>query len=311
MTLAPKARPSARKAAPPHLPLDLPHQHTLTESQLDRLIREHRGTMDDVLMTPALAEYILQHYNGGNRRMRAHHADNFVKALQKGRWMNTGESVIFAAGGPLNSGQHRLAGIARSGVSAVMDLRFGIPRAAFPLTDTGAKRLAADVLSIEGSVSSFSCAAAIKLLLAYEVGLPGAYHATMRTGNDEILAGYRRWPGIEHATNVTQRHMNRKGFNNASVNAFTFLALLDHPEEEVTAFLDIVESGLAKSKDDAPRLLRERILSDGSTRGDRATVIERLALFIKAWQAWKAGERMKRLAWRTDEAFPQMTGKLP
>ena len=303
----------AKVVAPAALPFLHQAQNTLTESQLDDLIKTHRGTLDDVLMTPVLAAYILKHYNTGNRRLRANHANSFSRALTDGRWLNTGEAVIFAREGLLNSGQHRLEGIVRSQIPAVMDLRFGIPREAFAITDTGAKRQAADVLSIEGSINSSGTAAAIKLLLAYEDGLPVSYNSRAKTGNDEVLVAYRRWPGMERAVGMAKTKLHRKGFVNASSGAFTFMALLETDEETVTAFLDLVESGLTRARDDAPRLLRERILADGSTRGDRATVIERLALFIKAWQFWREGTRPKpqALRWLSTEAFPKMNVTLP
>lgn len=284
---------------------------TISQQELDRLIKEHNGTMNNVLMTPAMASYILKNYNNGNRRLRVGHANFFAQTLSRGGWENTGEAVIFAKEGVLNNGQHRLEGIVRSGISALMDIRFGIPREAFSVTDTGAKRLAGDVLSISGSTSPFASAAAVKLLLAYEAGLPTSYVGSMKIGNDQILAGFRRWPEIEQAVNMNHQWLKRKGFITAASNAFTLMALKQTDDETVSQFLELVESGLTKSKNDSPRLLREKILDDiTSSRGNRSHVVERFALFIKAWNFWREGERPARLIWRSDEVFPKMKVKL-
>lgn len=280
---------------------------SIPREELDRLIREHHGTKDDVLMTPVMAAYILNTYNTGNRKLRNRHANNFAKTIKRGGWENTGEPIIFAKEGILNSGQHRLEGVVRSRTPAVMDVRFGIPRRAFANTDTGAKRLAGDVLSIVGSTSPYAAAAAVKLLLAYEAGLPGGYAQTM--DNDEILLGFERWPDIEDAVDVTHKMIARRGFLNASSNAFTFLALRQTDAKITKEFLGLVESGLTKARNDAPRLLRERLLIDEKlARGSRPAVIERLALFIKAWNYWRLNERPKKLTWMPNETFPVMKG---
>ena len=279
---------------------------TISKEALDRLVREHKGTVSDVLITPTMASYILKHYNTDNRRLRINHANAFSATLKRGAFENTGEPIIFAKEGMLNNGQHRLEGIVRSKVAAKIDMRFGIPRTAFAVTDTGARRLAGDVLSTFGSASPFASAASIKLLLAYEQGLPTAYYS--RFGNDEILEGFRRWEDMELAVALTSKALkHRAGFINASSNVFAFLAMRQTNEEAVKEFLSLVESGLTKAAHDAPRLLRERLLTETRLQtGTRAVTLERLALFIKAWNFWRAGERPKKLTWLSSETFPNI-----
>lgn len=293
-----------------------PTKHTIDadwsipREELDRLVREYRGTLTDVVITPTMAVYILDNYNTGNRHMRSRHANAFAATIQRGSWLNTGEPLIFAAEGVLNNGQHRLEAIVRANTATAMDIRFGIPREAFANTDTGAKRLAGDVLSIMGSTSPFAAAAAIKLLLAYETGkLPEAY--AVRIDNDQVMRGFERWPDIEATVDLTHRILARRGFTNASSNAFAFLALRQVERQTVEQFLSLVESGLAVAKNDAPRLLRERLLSDEKLRSaSRAAIIERFALFIKAWIFWCNSERPKALRWSPSEGFPVMQGVL-
>lgn len=274
-------------------------------AEFSQLLLTFSGSVNDMTITPELAKYILDNHNTGNRKLKVRHAENFAREIQRGQFENTGEPLIFSKEGVLNSGQHRLEGIVRANISTKMDIRFGIPRRLFSKTDTGAKRLGADVLSIVGSTSPYASAAALKLLISYERGLPGAYGE--KVGNDEILKAYERWPDIEEAVDITHRKMTKRGFLNASSNAFVFLALRQTDNEAVEEFLEIVDTGLTPSgKKDAPWLLRERLLKVTSTRGTRADIVERFALFIKAWNYWRKGERTARLVWRADEAFPVM-----
>lgn len=280
---------------------------TISQEELDRLVSEHHGTIDDITVTPVMAEYILKTYNSGNRILRTAHANSFARALVKGRWQNTGEAIIFAAEGILNNGQHRLEGVMRSGIAAKMDLRFGIPRKAFAVTDTGAKRGPGDVLSISGAVNHFATAAALRLLLAYEEGLPAAYRTKL--GNDEVLDGYRRWPDITKAIQVAHTNLVRPGLVNASSATFTFLAIRQSDIPTTEKFLVVVESGVTQTKNDPARMLRERLLfSQGVRRGGRDVIIERLALFIKAWSLWRAGKTTEHLRWSSKENFPVMKG---
>ena len=289
-----------------------PKQSSETSSKLlitrfKKLLSDYNGTVTDFEITPELAKYILRNHNSGNRKLRERHANNFANDLKRGHFENTGEPLIFSKEGILNSGQHRLEGVARAGIATQMDIRFGIARRLFAKTDTGAKRLSGDVLSIAGSTSPYATAAAIKLLLGYERGLPGAY--SERYGNDEILEAFNRWPDIEEAVDICHRKIARKGFLNASSNAFTFLAVRASDTEAVEEFLEIVNTGLTpRGHKDAPWLLRERLINVNTTRGTRHDIIERFALFIKAWEYWRKGERPNRLVWRSDEQFPQMLG---
>lgn len=280
---------------------------TIPQAELDRLVDEHNGTLTDIMITPVMAEYMLRTFNSGNRILRNAHANSFARVLIKGRWQNTGEAIIFAAEGILNNGQHRLEGIMRSGIAAKMDLRFGIPRRAFAVTDTGAKRGPGDVLSISGVVNHYATAAAIRLLLAYEEGLPAAYR--IKVGNDEVLEAYRRWPDITKAIQVAHSNLVRPGLVNASSAAFTFLAIRQSDITVAEKFLAVVESGVARTKNDPARMLRERLLfAQGIRRNGRDVIIERLALFIKAWTLWRSDKSIENLRWSSKEAYPVMTG---
>lgn len=286
------------------------HSHELEPAELDEFVATHKGTVDDVLVTPTLAKHILEKYNTGNRKLRIGHANVFAKVLTRGGWQNTGESVVFAAEGILNNGQHRLEGIVRSGIAATMDIRFGIPRAAFAVTDTGSKRLAGDVLSIHGSSSPFGVAATVKLLLAYQAGLPGSYYNVTKVGNDEILAGYKAFKTVDASNELARRHLKRQGFVNAASTAFTYMALLETDEQTVVAFLSIIETGLAENEFNPARMLREKLLTDNKlAKNSRSSTVERLALYIKAWNSWRANQPVKSLRWILGERYPKMKVK--
>ena len=263
---------------------------------LEDLVANGAGTVT-LRVTPAVASCLLER-NVGNRPLRPARVAEMADTIRQGRYVNTGEPIIMSAEGVLNNGQHRLSGVVEAGIAVEMDVRFGIPRRAFAVTDTHAKRSAADVLGIGGEASSHAVAAAARLLVAYQRGLPAAFWRVVH--NDEILEFVEAWPLVIQGVRLVNRTLAaRRGFVNASSSAFGCLAILQAGEEAAEEFLRVVESGAVPDQQNPARLLREKLLTDQSLRhGSREQVIERLALFIKAWNAWRAGDRPARLFWR-------------
>ena len=302
----------------------------MTIKKLDRLITTSKGALTDVEITPELAAHILSNYNTGNRKIRVTAAMAMARSLQRNGWLNTGEPLIFAAEGILNNGQHRLEAIVRAKMPMVLDLRFGIPRKAFANTDTGSKRKAGDVLAISGVTNCFASAAGLKLLLAYEEGLPTSYVGALKIDNEEILAAYKKYPEINTIIDVVGGFFkNLHGFRNASSIAFTVLATGLTDAETVAEFLELVANGTAPpqpkrataKKAKGRKLPRRAPLKDGptvalntlltsaqnSSYGSRTKIVERLAWFINAWNQWRAGQRGQSIAWTTGQPFPKIT----
>jgi hypothetical protein len=278
---------------------------------MEKRISGFKGTVT-LLVTPTIAAFLLER-NTGNRKLRQTRVDEIAELIKKGRYQNTGEPIIMSDEGILNNGQHRLYGVVAAGQSVEMDLRFGIARKAFQVTDTHSKRLAGDVLADMGDVSVFAVAAAARLLLAYERGLPAGLWTKVQ--NDEIADAVDRWPDLHDAVRLVQRTLkSRRGFFNASSNAFALLATRAAGEEAVEEFLSIVESGATPSLSNPARLLRERLLTDASLRkGGREVIVERFALFVRAWNLWREGGRPSKLTGngfgdKSPEPFPVVDG---
>src|SRR4051812_16889489 len=124
-------------------------QDDVTIGEISKAIESGASTaMLDVLITPAIARYLLTFNSPGetNRRMKTNAVDASARAMRDGKWKNTGEPIIVARG-LLNDGQHRLQAVVKADVPVLMDLRFGIGRDAFPATNSGSKRTGADALT--------------------------------------------------------------------------------------------------------------------------------------------------------------------
>jgi hypothetical protein len=194
-----------------------------------------------------------------------------------------------------------------------MDIRFGIPRRAFVKTDTGAARSSADVLSIRGVSGAAQVAMALRLLIAYERGLPE--HLRDYITNDEVNRAYDRWPEIGEAVAKVQVYRFPPQIRSTPLYATTFLAMRAPRAARVDEWLHILATGLEAHREHPAYVLRERLLRGvGSDLGTRERQLLRFALMIKSWNKFRQDEEMpmREFRWsntgRDPEPFPRVTG---
>lgn len=282
-----------------------PKSRRIGARQLPQLIETYTGTLHDIPVSAALAREMLG-FNVHNRPLRPLRVANFRSILERGRWVNTGEPVIFSRTA-LNEGQHRLKAIAETGIEAPLDIRFGIDERAFYVTGTGATRSPGDTLSILGIANGNQISAAVRLLHSYRTQTFGT-GAGWRLGTDEIAEYVQGWPDLSAAAQFAQRSLEYGQIQSHAV-AFAFLALRQKNEATVAGFLEGVKTGVVPHVGDPARLLREKLRDDWSLRTSTRDVrVRKLALYCLAWQLWLDGKRPKSLEWIAPDAFPYLPG---
>lgn len=104
-----------------------------------------------MLITPQQADEWLKAKNyQDNRKLRASVVDRYARDMESGKWTTTHQGIAFNTRGELIDGQHRLAAIAKSGVSITLTVSTDVPCASFAHVDLGFSRTAQDVLRAEG-----------------------------------------------------------------------------------------------------------------------------------------------------------------
>lgn len=107
-------------------------------------------SMDNVLVTPAIAQFLLDNHNKLNRPVKDTRVDQYVLEMLLNRWRNdNGERMIFDAEGNMISGQHRCIAVVKSGVSIRVDMKFGVAVEARDSVDNGAVRSTADIRMLQ------------------------------------------------------------------------------------------------------------------------------------------------------------------
>lgn len=133
-----------------------------------------------VILTPKIAEDLLENQNSKNRPLRDSRAEHYRDVIMSGQWRLTHQGLAFDRDGVLQDGQHRLRGIVLAGqaidaarkegedlpdLELPMLVTVGCDPENFKAIDEGMLRTAADLFSRQGEGYSFVIAAAARLLI--------------------------------------------------------------------------------------------------------------------------------------------------
>jgi hypothetical protein len=279
----------------------------IAPDEFDVLVPDFNG-MRTLQVDADLARHILETYNSGNRRLSASRVARLAAQMTSGEFENTGEPVILSREGVLNDGQHRLQAIVDADATVELDVRFGIPRSVFPKTDTGAARTGGDVLSIAGASHGSAVAQAVRLLLLYERGLPGAVREFV--SNAQVAIGYERWPDVSEAVERLAGRAFPKGVRSTPLTCTVFLANRAPGKRKLDAWLDTLETGVGEGKQDAAHQLREYLLRGADAgAGTREAMLERWGTMLRSWALYQAGEQTtaRDLRWKLGkDDFPML-----
>ena len=286
-----------------------PHAENLGADEIAGLVRGHYG-MRTIVFDREVAEAVLA-YNTGNRRLNKRKLQQLVGQMQRGEFINTGEPIIISREGVLNDGQHRLHAVVEVNVEVDMDVRFGISRDAFRMTDTGASRTPGDVLTIMGAHAGGQVSSTVRLLLLYERGLPESIREFV--SHEEIAAAFERWGDLEEVVAIVNAHPFPKPIRSIPLYATAFLASRSPGKAKLERWLDGVATGLDVGRDHPAYQLRERLLR-GMPAATREGLLERFALMVKSWNLYATGDTvpMREFRWsstgRHAEPFPKVAG---
>ena len=292
----PSSSASVPASLPPSAPPSAPAVTVLSVAAFNALLTDFRGTRT-ALVSPALAIRILE-LNTGNRRINRTRVAEYVTTMTEGLFFNTGEPIIVSDAKILNDGQNRLQAVVESNVTVEMDIRFGVPREFFTVTNSGQTRTAADVLSIRGVHAAPTVAATVRLLLAHSAGLPD--HLRDRFDNQDVDRAFASWPELSRAFELVSAASVPAQFRGTPLYAAVSLALREPGHERLPEWLACLATGLGAERDDPAHQLRERLLRparDTSNGRDRQLV--RFALMLKSWALFREGRTvpMREFRW--------------
>jgi hypothetical protein len=248
---------------------------------------------ETVRVTPQQAKQWLGKNADNNRLPKESKIPMYARDMQAGDWQqDTGETIKFDVEGQLIDGQNRLRAVIMAGVPITFDVAYDVPNKAMQVVDTGAGRNAADVLRIAGVTERMRGSGVVRWVLMWDakqfMGKGGTFNPT----TTEVIHRYMGDPdGFDSAigrASDCQRHGLGMGAP-AGVAHYLF-AQID--SEQTHQFFDQYVSGANLPNRSAVLALRNRI---ARSKLDRTTRSEQLALFVRAWNAFRDEKPIDRL----------------
>lgn len=228
----------------------------------------HKMKFRVVMMTPAVAQGLLDHNHPKNRNKKESRIVTYANDMSNGLWTLTHEAVAVDEDGWLIDGQNRLSAVILADKNVPMLLTTGVPRKAMLAVDQGASRNVADVAKVTGqSKPGMSNWSSVARSMIYGTK---SSNSVGRASVQEVLAFIRAHEeAIAFAFEVVPI---KRGISQAGVRAVVarswYLGKSKHPR--IREFGAVLDTGLQGSinRDVAAIKLRNWLL-DTFTAGQR------------------------------------------
>ena len=259
----------------------------------------------EVDISPPMAEKLLG-LNTANRPRSKPDIDAWCGVLARGEWLYTHQGIAISRDGVLLDGQTRLAAIAKSGITAPMQVTVGVPPEAFDVMDTQRRRTVSQLLTARGEVSATALQALTRLMWAYDHGDPR--DRGRRLSNLQLMRHFQ-----EHADDLRTAILIGgnatkpvHGSRLAAAGAVYLIRRKVGDDARLTDLLTKVADGEHMGREDPPMALRRWILNQSRTN----TAPYEMGVWLKAWRDYCTGTPVKQgYKMREDEGFPEVYGE--
>lgn len=260
-------------------------------------------------VTPALAERLLAR-NTHNRRVTFSRVDQYAADMRNGDWQLNGEAIKISSTGQVLDGQHRLMAILEADVDVQVLLITGLPADTQETMDQGRNRSFGDVLKLRGESSCFALAAAVRYVATYEQhGVPVSTDFRRPMSVKELARSLDRNPEIRDSLKFALT-LRRSWLPVSAVAALHYLFSTVSPEDAEDFFRKVC-TGENLAATDAAYLLRERLIKEHHDASGLHLRVK-IAFIVRAWNAYRQGESLRRLVWNPGGAnpdrFPRIDG---
>ena len=258
-----------------------------------------------ILVTPAMARHWLETTNTRNRPIAEMHWMKIWLDIVEGRWKYNGESISFGTNGTLLNGQHRLKACAESDMPIDTDVIFGLDPEVMSTIDIGKVRTAQLPTSpnLDGvENATVACAAAHLILLHENGGIQQLGNKQAEPSKTKVNERVRTDPRISELAG----HAAGMGRSLAPprVMAFCYYLFSAQNPDLAEAFFKRLSTGVGLSQYDAVYKLRERLRTNSAGKA-KLPLLEIVALFFKAWNAYRDPKPVKCLRWNNSGANPE------
>jgi hypothetical protein len=251
------------------------------------------ATYKTEVITPRDAKRLLGKNAENNRLPKESRIPQYARDMKSGRWVEgTGETIKIDVNGNVVDGQNRLQAVILADVPITFDIAYDVPAGAMAVIDTGASRTAADAMRISGAPERMMSAAVVRWVIQWDAGSFIGHSGSIRPTVSEILDRYLSDMDAFDAAAKRAQDCRRNGLGTGSVAGVAHYLFWRIDQEQTHQFYDQFISGANLPERASVLALRNRI---ARLRIDRATRSEQLALFVRAWNAFREGRPMERM----------------
>jgi len=261
-------------------------------------------------ITPQKAREYFNTSQGEGKKFRPisqQYVHSYADTMEKGRWMENGEPIVFDINGDLQNGCHRMLAVEEAGIPVRFLVVRGVDPEAFTTYDNGRHRTVGQLLCMQG-VKNYNLVGSIVLanerLIKCGRLVENNSSATKSRGkasNDDNYQNYRRDPkGFDDTATYIVKLMSRTRILSGSWAGGIFYYLTHtggYQKEEVEPFFEaIFSSALVPSGIPTADMLRQRI-TNAAISGQKLKADMLFALIVKAWNAYITGRELKKLVY--------------
>jgi hypothetical protein len=181
----------------------------------------------------------------------------------------------------------------------------------FDVLDTGKRRNAADVLAIEGEKSSPTLAAMVRTVWMYENRPDQTWSGGGATvTNHQVVLTLDQHPKLRDFITVGEQIAVATGMIKSAAGAASYLVSRASRKAELEEWFEGVIDGAGLTKGD-PRLVFRRVMF-GMARKQAGQAVRRregrehVALYIMAFNAWRAGDKVTSLRFSSRDPMPRV-----
>lgn len=250
-------------------------------------------TYDRVTVTPSLAKQWLGKNADNNRSPKQGKIPSYARDMLSGRWnSDTGETIKFDEDGVLVDGQNRLLAVVQAGIAVDFDVARGLPRTAMQVIDSGAARTGMDVLKIANATDRARTSSIVRWTILWDAKFFMGQATTLRPTNTEILDRFRLDAGPFTAAAKRATDCQNRGLGTGTPAGVAHFLFCRIDVEQTHQFYDQLISGANLPDRSAVLALRNKM---ARLRVDRLSRPEQLALYVRAWNAFREGRPMDRM----------------
>lgn len=230
-------------------------------------------------------------FNEGNRQLRPDTVKTYVRDLQKGRWLITGDAIRIDTTGKLIDGQHRLKAISEAGIGAWFLVVRNVDPHVQSVLDTQARRNATDALRFAGVRQNARVISAIaRSAVAYKRFLDNEECSTgfklEVISNMEIEEWVKDHPEVHEAAVMAVR-LNKSAGNGVTAWGMCYMKFMAIAPAEGREFFNSLADFQTRGKGDPRHTLLT--YQPSVTRG-RGALGEMLIAISTSWNYFREGK---------------------